>query len=68
MELAICHYSFHRSYKAGNWDLFRLCDEVKSLGVNAIDFHAGLLGDQHDVVEKARRALAASGLVLSGFS
>jgi len=68
MDLAICHYSYHRSYKAGGWDPARVCAEVSALGVKAVDFHARLLGDAPGVVDQAQKALADYGLVLSGLS
>ncbi|MBC7320090.1 sugar phosphate isomerase/epimerase, partial [bacterium] len=68
MKLSVCHYSFHRRWKEENWTLERLCEEVKVLGVNAVDFHAGLIGEIEGAVEKAKSALAKSGIELSGFS
>ncbi len=44
MKLAICHYSFHRRWAQESWDVDRLTDEVKALGVEGIDYHARLLG------------------------
>lgn len=68
MELAICHYSLHRSWKENEWDIDRLTDEVKALGVPGIDYHAGLLGSREGVAERIRSALGRTGLELSGFS
>ena len=44
MELSVCHYSYHRTWEAQNWDCGRLAGTVRDLGVGAIDFHARLLG------------------------
>jgi sugar phosphate isomerase/epimerase len=68
MKPAICHYSLHRRYKSENWTPLRLAQEVKSLGLTAVDFHAGLLGDPDTAVERVTQALEQTGLVLSGFS
>jgi sugar phosphate isomerase/epimerase len=68
MKPAICHYSLHRRYKAENWTPLRLAQEVKSLGLEAVDFHAGLLGDPDTAVERVTQALEQTGLTLSGFS
>lgn len=68
MKLSICHYSFHRRWKEEDWTLERLCEEAKLLGVNAVDFHAGLIGEIDGAVEKVKSALTKSGITLSGFS
>lgn len=68
MKKAMCHYSFHRRWKAENWDALRLCDETRSAGVTAIDFHTGLLGDLNTAAHRIREALRSSGLELSGLS
>jgi sugar phosphate isomerase/epimerase len=68
MKLSVCHYSFHRRWKEESWTLERLCEEAKSLGVNAVDFHAGLIGEIEGAVEKVKSALTKSGIELSGFS
>jgi len=65
---AICHYSFHRRWKAENWTPDRLAAEVKALGVEGVDFHAGLLGASAQAAELIRGAVAKHGLVLSGLS
>ena len=68
LNLSICHYSFHRCWKEENWTVERLCQEVKALGVEAVDFHAGLLGEREGAAEKIKTALSKTGLALSGFS
>jgi L-ribulose-5-phosphate 3-epimerase len=68
MQLAICHYSFHRHWQAEGWDATRLARVVRDLGVPAIDFHAGLLGKPAGAVAAVRAALADTGLALAGFS
>ncbi|MCK4325260.1 sugar phosphate isomerase/epimerase [bacterium] len=69
MKKAICHYSFHRRWKAENWNVHRLCDEVSSLGIEGIDFHAGLLGlNASEITAVIREALRRSNLIFSGFS
>lgn len=68
MEVSICHYSFHRTWKEENWDCEWLAREVKNLGCGAIDFHAGLLGAAQGAAQKIKDALEATGLTLSGLS
>lgn len=68
MQLAICHYSLHRRWNAEKWDALRLAQEVKRLGVAAIDFHAGLLGSVDGAPEAILGALEKTGLTLSGLS
>jgi len=68
LQASICHYSFHRLWKQEGWDTHRLCQEVHSCGVRAVDFHAGLLGEKEGVVERIRPALKETGLELSGLS
>ncbi len=68
MRQAICHYSFHRRYKAEGWDADRLAAEVKALGVEGVDFHTSLLGDPDAAPGAIKAALARHGLVLSGLS
>lgn len=68
MKLAMCHYSLHRRWKEEEWDIDRLTDEVAALGIEGIDYHAGLLGTREGVVEVIAAALARTGLALSGFS
>ena len=68
LDLSICHYSFHRRWKEENWTPERLCDEVKALGIGAVDFHAGLLGQIEGAVDNIKAALSKTGLALSGLS
>lgn len=68
MRTAICHYSFHRRYNAEGWSPLRLAQEVAALGVEGVDFHAGLLGGTDGAVEAIGDALAQTGRVLSGVS
>lgn len=68
MKLALCHYSYHRRWNEESWDIDRLADEVKALGIPGIDFHAGLLGTRDGAADKISAALARTGLELSGFS
>ncbi len=68
MQIALCHYSFHRRWKDEAWTAERLADEVKALGVPAVDFHARLLGSPADASARVRAALQRTGLVLSGLS
>ena len=68
MRIAMCHYSFHRRWKDEGWDPDRLCEETRALGVEAIDFHAGLMGGTEGAAERIRGSLARSGLTLSGLS
>ncbi|MBU0714019.1 MAG: sugar phosphate isomerase/epimerase [Verrucomicrobia bacterium] len=68
MKPAICHYSLHRRWKAENWTLDRLMEEVKRLGLVNIDVHAGMLGAPDGAAARIKSALAKSGLTLSGFS
>ncbi len=68
MKQAICHYSFHRRFSDEKWDLDRLAEEVKKLGVDAIDFHAGYIGDPATAAARIQKALSDHDLVLSGLS
>lgn len=68
MKRSICHYSFHRTWTAENWTCERLAEEVKTLGVEAVDFHAGLLGSSKESPAKIKSALDKTGLILSGLS
>lgn len=68
MKPAICHYSLHRRWKAENWTLDRLMEEVKRLGLENIDVHAGMLGAPDEAAARIEAALAKSGLTLAGLS
>ena len=68
MKLAMCHYSYHRVWTEQNWDIDRLTDEVKALGIPGIDYHARLVGAQEGAAERIAAALGRTGLELSGFS
>lgn len=68
MRYALCHFSFHRTWKAEGWDCRRLCAETRELGFTAIDFHARLLGDLDRAREDIPEALAEYELTLSGLS
>ncbi len=68
MQLAICHYSFHRRYVAEKWTPDRLAREVAALGVEGIDFHARLLGSMDGTAGLIQAAVANHGLTLSGMS
>ena len=68
MRKAICHYSFHRRWAAEKWTADRLAEEVKSLGIEGIDFHAGMMAPSATAAERVRAALSKTGLTLSGLS
>ncbi len=68
VKISICHYSFHRRWAAEGWNLDRLCDEVRALDVDALDFHVRFLGDVNDAAKRVKDALYRSGLKLSGLS
>lgn len=68
MKQSICHYSFHRTWEAEKWDCNKLAEEVKKLGVPAVDFHVRYLGEPADAAARVKQALDKSGLVLSGIS
>ena len=64
MQTAICHYSFHRTWKEEQWDCVTLADAIKATGAAGIDFHAGLLGDHVKAGERISQALDRTGLSL----
>ena len=68
MKTAICHYSYHRTWKAEKWSCLKLAETIKSLGADGIDFHARLLGTREGKIEEINQALKATGLILSGLS
>jgi len=68
MKKSICHYSFHRRWKSENWTCERLANEVKTLGIKAIDFHAGYLDSVKEAPSIIKSVLDKTGLILSGLS
>jgi len=68
VQKSICHYSFHRTWKEKNWDCEQLGNAVKKLGVDAVDFHAGMLKTTDGAVDLILSTLKKTGLVLSGLS
>ena len=68
MRTAICHYSFHRRWQAEQWTADRLCEETRALGIEGIDFHAGMIGKSEDAPGLIESAVAKHGLTLSGLS
>ena len=68
MRLSVCHYSFHKTWTAEGWDANRLAEEVKKVGVGAIDFHVRFLGAIESAAETIGAALSITGLELSGLS
>ncbi len=68
MKKAICHYSFHRRWGAEKWTAERLAEEVKALGIEGVDFHAGMMAPAATAAERIRAALSKTGLTLSSLS
>jgi sugar phosphate isomerase/epimerase len=68
MKKAICHYSFHRRWEAEKWTADRLAEEVKALGIEGVDYHAGMMAPAATAADRVRAALSKTGLTLSGFS
>ena len=68
MKTSVCHYSFHRTWKAEDWTCEKLVEEVKAVGASAVDFHVRFLGDPSDAAERVQAALTSGGLALSGLS
>ncbi len=68
MKLAVCHYSYHRCWSEESWDIDRLTDQVRDLGVDGIDYHARLVSGIDGLVPRIRTALRRTGLELAGFS
>jgi sugar phosphate isomerase/epimerase len=68
MRRAICHYSFHRRWATEKWTADRLAEEVKALGIEGVDFHAGMMVPAATAAERIRAALSRTGLTLSGLS
>ena len=65
MKKAICHYSFHRRWAAEKWTAERLAEEVKALGIECVDFHAGMMAPAATAAERIQAALSKTGLTLS---
>lgn len=68
MQLALCHYSFHRRWAAEAWDVVRLCREAKALGVPSVDLHTRLAGPALDDPATTRAVLAHEGVSLAGLA
>lgn len=68
MQMAICHYSFHRRWKEEGWTPDRLAQEVEALGIAGADFHAGLLGCPDEAPELINNALSKHGLTIGSMS
>jgi len=68
MKTGICHYSLRRRYAAEKWDPARLVQEVKALGLDCVDFHAGILGKAEGAAEAVLAALAGSSVRLGSLS
>jgi len=68
MKLAMCHYSFHRTWAAQKWTADRLAEEVAKLGIEGIDYHTRFVGDLPDAAEQILAAVKKHKLTLSGLS
>ena len=68
MKISICHYSYHRCWTEEGWDCDRLAQEVREIGADAVDFHAGMLGSTEGAASKILSAVEKHGLELSGLS
>lgn len=68
MEIAVCHYSFRRTWIAENWGCMQLAQAVQSLGVKAVDFHTRLLPSTEKAAAQVTEAIDATGLILSSLS
>ena len=68
MKKSICHWSFHRLWEQEKWNTDALCEAAKRLGLDGIDFHAGMLQDPATAAQRIKSSLAKTGLALSGFS
>jgi sugar phosphate isomerase/epimerase len=68
MKLSICHYSYHRTWEAKNWNCHDLVKAVEDLGADGIDFHVKYLGDPETAADRVTEALSGSSLELSGIS
>lgn len=68
MDIALCHYSFHRRWQAEGWDFDRLCAEAAAAGVQALDLHARLGETWLSRPAEVAAALARHRLALAGVS
>ena len=68
MKMAICHYSLRRRWVEEKWDIERLIQQVKALGADGIDFHAGLIGSWRGAGQTIREALLKHKFALAGIS
>ena len=68
MKIAICHYSLRHRWAEEKWNVERLIQQVKALGADGIDFHAGLLGSSRGAGQAIREALLKHKLALAGIS
>lgn len=68
MKTAICHYSYHRTFKNENWSLKKLVDCMEEQGVDGIDFHVRFLPPPEEAADAVLKALEGSKLELSGLS
>ena len=68
MKTGICHYSLRRRYAEEKWNPARLVQEVQALGLDCVDFHAGLMGTAEGAAEAIRSALAGSPVTLGSLS
>jgi len=68
MQLAICHYSLHRTFVEKEWTLTDLVSYVEDSGAAGIDFHIRFLGAAESAAERIQEAMARSALALTGLS
>ena len=68
MQLAICHYSLHRTFTEKEWTLKDLVSYVEGTGAAGIDFHVRFLGTASSAAERIREAMDGSDLALTGLS
>jgi len=68
MQLAICHYSLHRTFTGKEWTLKDLVSYVEDTGAAGIDFHVRFLGAAGSAAERIHEAMDGSELVLAGLS
>ena len=68
MKPSICHYSYHRTWEEKGWNCLDLARTVKSLRVDAVDFHVRYLGEAATAAGRIREALDRYDLELSGIS